>query len=188
MAAPDASCYTIKPMSCSQIEADKREKIWKEKLSISVSGPNNPMYGKPSPPGSGNGWSGWYKGWFFRSLKELKAVLSFEQENLQWATAEKKEYIKLSGMVGNYFPDFVIEKNKIIECKPKNLWDAPSVKIKTEAAIIKFLKMGMEFEIIDPGTLTNIEIDNLVETNQIKFTDRYAQKYLKRKMNEGHNS
>lgn len=33
----------------------------KEKLSERFSGEGNPMFGKPSPEGSGNGWSGWYK-------------------------------------------------------------------------------------------------------------------------------
>ena len=38
------------------------------KISNASKGKNNPMYGKPSPQGSGNGWSGWYKGIYFRSL------------------------------------------------------------------------------------------------------------------------
>ncbi|MBR4316812.1 MAG: hypothetical protein IKP65_07630 [Alphaproteobacteria bacterium] len=41
----------------------------KKKYSEKSKGKNNPMYGKPAPKGSGNGVSGWYKGWFFRSLR-----------------------------------------------------------------------------------------------------------------------
>ena len=50
-------------------EADKRLDALKQKLSVAFSGVNNPMYGKPTPQGAGNGWSGWYNGWYFRSLK-----------------------------------------------------------------------------------------------------------------------
>lgn len=48
--------------------ADKKYNEWREKISNNTRGENNPMYGKPTPTGSGNGWSGWYKGWYFRSL------------------------------------------------------------------------------------------------------------------------
>ncbi len=51
--------------------ADQKEKRWKKRLSRANSGSNNPMFGKPTPNGCGNGWKGWYKGWHFRSLREL---------------------------------------------------------------------------------------------------------------------
>jgi hypothetical protein len=35
------------------------------------------MYGKPSPQGSGNGWSGWYKGKYFRSIMELSFIVEY---------------------------------------------------------------------------------------------------------------
>ena len=38
----------------------------RNKISLASSGENNHMFGKPSPQGSGNGWSGWYKSWFFK--------------------------------------------------------------------------------------------------------------------------
>ena len=48
--------------------ADTKLLNFKKILSNKMSGEKNPMYGKPSPPGAGNGWSGWYKGWYFRSI------------------------------------------------------------------------------------------------------------------------
>ena len=57
-------------------EANKRMARAKIKWSKASSGKNNPMYGKPTPNGSGNGWSGWYKGWFFRSIKELSYMIN----------------------------------------------------------------------------------------------------------------
>lgn len=39
-------------------KADELDKIRKEKWSKLMRGSGNPMYGRPSPSGSGNGWSG----------------------------------------------------------------------------------------------------------------------------------
>ena len=66
--------------------ADDKLKNLKNKLSILFSGKKNPMYGKPTPIGSGNGWSGWYKGWYFRSLLELSYMINvIERFNLKFA-------------------------------------------------------------------------------------------------------
>ena len=81
------------------------------------------MYGKPSPQGSGNGWSGWYKGWYFRSLLELSyMILVIERFNISWSNGEKIKitYKNFSGINRNYFPDFLLNNKYIIEIKPKN--------------------------------------------------------------------
>jgi len=71
---------------------EKSNKL-KQNMSIRTSGENNPMYGKPSPQGSGNGWSGWYKGWYFRSLKELSYMINIiERFHLKWENGEQKKY------------------------------------------------------------------------------------------------
>lgn len=65
----------------------------KKNLSNKFSGSKNNMYGKPSPQGSGNGWSGWYKGWFFRSLLELSYMINvIEKNGWKWENAESKKY------------------------------------------------------------------------------------------------
>ena len=66
--------------------ADEKMQAFKKKQSLNNKGVRNAMYGKPSPRGSGNGWSGWYKNFFFRSLRELSFILSME--------LQKKEYYK----------------------------------------------------------------------------------------------
>ena len=73
-------------------EADKRMDIYKSKKSKRYSGKGNPMYGKPSPQGSGNGWSGWYKEHFFRSLRELSYMHDLDDKGLKWETGETKKY------------------------------------------------------------------------------------------------
>jgi len=51
------------------------------------------MYGKPAPIGSGNGWSGWYKGWYFRSLLELSFMINvIERFKMSWQNAETKKH------------------------------------------------------------------------------------------------
>ena len=107
-------------------EADKKNINFKKKQSINTSGENNPMYGKPSPRGSGNGWSGWYNGWFFRSLRELSYMIKeIELKDKIWENGEQKKYrvsyVDWNGVKRNYFSDFIVSGKYMIECKPLKL-------------------------------------------------------------------
>ena len=161
-------------------EADRRLAVTKAKHSKNNSGKGNPMYGKPSPQGAGNGWSGWYKGWFFRSLRELKYVLNLDSKGIPWKSAETKvyqvSYINPMGRPANYFPDFVVGK-KIVECKPKKLWNTPTVQAKTRAAKNYFSQIGLEFELIDPGKFDEKQFKFLLENGIIKLTEKYRTLY-----------
>lgn len=156
----------------------------KRKHSENNKGEKNPMYGKPSPTGSGNGWSGWYKGWYFRSLRELTYMVKvIERFNLKWVSGEsnqhKIEYIDYKGDNRNYFPDFIIDGKYIIECKPKKLWNSDNVVRKTEAAL-KYCELnGLVYKKRDIGVLSNLEIKYLYENGDIKFLDRYEERYKK---------
>ena len=88
---------------------EKAEEI-KKKISKRSSGSNNPMFGKPSPQGSGNGWSGWYKGFFFRSLLELSFLVKSNISEIENAEYIKIKYIDENGKERNYLPDYL--KNK----------------------------------------------------------------------------
>jgi len=141
-------------------EADKKLKKLKHKQSINSTGSNNSMYGKPSPQGSSNGWSGWYKGKFFRSLKELKYMIELEENNIVWEKGEIKKYqIKYKdydGIEKNYYPDFFLIKEKIlIECKPKHLHNSKNVILKKEAALKWCKEKGYTYKMIDPGKIKN---------------------------------
>lgn len=161
--------------------ADQKLEELKKKQSINSSGENNPMYGKPPPNGSGNGWKGWYKNWFFRSLRELSYMINIiEKENLNWETGEKIkiEYIDYKGIKRTYRPDFIINKNKLIEIKPKKLHNSPSVLSKMNAALEYCKNNNLEYELTDCIILSDYEILNLYNNKIIKFSDRYNIKFI----------
>jgi hypothetical protein len=163
----------------------------KQKLSLKNRGVNNPMYGKPSPMGSGNGWSGWYKGWYFRSIMELSYMIKvIERFGLLWQNGEQKKY-KINyyddnGVSRNYFPDFIINNKYMIEIKPNKLKKTLKILEKTKAAIDFCNKNNMKFKITNLPKLTDNELKYLIENNKIELTSRYIQKY-KEKYGVNHN-
>ena len=167
------------------IANEKKEKL-RQKQSVNASGSNNHMYGKPAPKGSGNGWKGWYKGWFFRSLRELSYMVNvIEANNWTWCNAEKKkfkvQYIDWEGKTRNYFPDFLVNNNTIIEIKPKKLWNTPTIQSKKQYAVEHFRKMGYNYEIVDQPLLAIQQIKTLIVDGSLRFQERYTkllEKYL----------
>jgi len=162
--------------------ADEKMREFKIKQSINNTGEKNSMFGKPSPKGSGNGWSGWYKNFFFKSLKELSFILTMENEGIDIESAERKKfrisYIDRNGNSRNYYPDFFIkEKNTIIECKPLHFFNSEEVLLKKESALKFCEKNGFKYELVDPIKLTDDIIKGLYDLGFIKFIDRYEEKY-----------
>lgn len=150
---------------------EKRRKKW----SKASTGKNNPMYGKPSPNGSGNGWKGWYKGVFFRSLRELSYLIKIW--NKKWKTGETIVIpYKFNDRCRTYRPDFIVGKY-IIEIKPKRLHNTPNIQAKTEAAIKFCKKINKIYKLIDCKILDFPQIEKLVNNNDIKFQNRYTEKY-----------
>lgn len=166
-----------------EIFGKEKAKNIQNKLSQASSGKNNPMYGKPAPKGSGNGWSGWYKGTYFRSLKELSFIINvLERFNFKWETGENKNYqIKYFDYWENektYFADFIIEDKYLVEIKPKKLWNSDLVKRKKESAIQFCQEKGLKYKLIDPNkTLSNNDIKILIEENKLQFIKRYQEKF-----------
>lgn len=163
-------------------EVEQKIEQWKAKLSAASKGECNPMYGKPAPNGSGNGWSGWYKNWFFRSLHELSyVVLELEPNNINWCSAERKDfaikYFDLTGVSRTYFADFFLESKILVECKPKRLHGAPRVKLKQQAALDFCKHRGWSYSLVDPPLLTTEKLAQMHEANVIRFTDKYEKKY-----------
>jgi hypothetical protein len=163
-------------------EADIRMKSYSEKRSKLHSGKNNPMYGKPSPNGSGQGWKGWYKDFYFRSLRELSYVIYLDENNIKWSTAEKKkfriEYKDYNGTDRTYAPDFIIEDKKLVEIKPKKLHDSISVKMKSMAAIEFCNKNGLTYEIID-FPINSEKIKIALDSGIVVFNCDYKERFLK---------
>lgn len=87
------SVYDVWLKKYGKEQADILQEELKQKRRIQCSGAGNPMYGKPSPQGSGNGWSGWYNGVFFRSLKELAYMVENDKQGVEWITTRR---LKLS--------------------------------------------------------------------------------------------
>lgn len=166
-------------------EADKKLLDYKEKKSIAYSGKNNPMYGKTTPIGSGNGWGGWYKDWYFRSLRELSYMIEvIEKKNQKWETGEKKiiiYYKDYDGTERTYKPDFIIDNKIIVEIKPKKLMETPTNILKKEAAIKYCKEHNLKFKMIDVKLLSIEKILELYlqkkiifnKTTEIKFNEKY---------------
>jgi hypothetical protein len=181
--------YDIWFIKYGKEEADKRLSALKHIRSINNSGKNNPMYGKPSPMGSGNGWSGWYKGWYFRSLRELSYVITYlERNGLRWVSAEKKEfsipYQDYNGKDRIYHPDFLVEDNRLVEIKPDKLKKSITNKLKQIAAEKFCTKMGYKFEMIEPKKMGDKQISELYKKGLIKFISRYDKKFKERYLND----
>lgn len=178
------SYYDVWLSKYGKEKADLLMQQKKDKHKISSSGKNNPMYGKESPKGSGNGWSGWYKNWYFRSLKELSYVVNvLEPNGLKWKSAEniRIKYQDWSGSDRTYGPDFLVEDKLLVEVKPKKLHSSVSVLSKQSAAEKFAESKGWKYQIIDPPPISTEQIDNLHKNKQILFTDKYETKYKKLK-------
>lgn len=163
-------------------EADKRLKSRGEKFSLSMSGENNPMYGKPAPKGSGRGWSGWYKGHFFRSKMELSYLKYLLDNNIKFENGEsikfRMSYVDDNGKNRNYYPDFyLIESEEIIEIKPTSMIsfenNSKKFKVATERHKNKFKILSYK----DFHQLTKKEIRKLYNDKDLVWIERYDKKY-----------
>lgn len=148
-------------------------------------GENNPMYGKPSAFGSGWGWSGWYKGWHFRSLGELSYVIDkLEANGLVWQSAEigkyRIPYKTADGSNRTYCADFIVGAT-LIEVKCKRMQKNLIVMLKKEAAI-KFCKnLGLVYEIVDSVPMPFIQLKSLVDSGKVTLVDRWNNRFNKLK-------
>ncbi len=147
----------------------------KKRFSEMFSGEKNFSYGVVREHGTGRSLSGWYKSWFFRSLKELSYVVNvIEKHNWAWQTAESEEFVvpyydKAAGKNRTYRADFIINGNIMVEIKPKRNHKDPLVLLKAKAAR-KFCKSkGWKYKIIDTKTLDYNKIYPLYISGMVKF-------------------
>jgi hypothetical protein len=153
----------------------------KESISKSVSGERNPMYGKPTPIGSGNGWSGWYKGWYFRSLHELSFMINvIERFKFRWKSAGQKDLriLYYDGKNRTYTADFIVNEKYMVEIKPKKLHYSKNVQLKKLAADEFCQKNNLVYKLIDPvKLLSHSDIKILIDNKEIEFIKRYKEKW-----------
>lgn len=163
-----------KGKTLDQIYGISKSNQIRKRLSSLTSGSNNPMFGRPSPKGSGNGISGWYNEWYFRSLHELSFMIKIiERFKFNWISGETVpiKYIDFLGKERTYFPDFIINEKYMVEIKPKRLHKSDEVIRKSEAAT-QFCKLnGLVYKLLDPSKkLNNDEIKDLISTHKIKLS------------------
>lgn len=153
---------------------------FRKKQSENNSGERNSMYGKPTPIGSGNGWSGWYKGWYFRSLLELSYMIKIiERFNFKWESAEQRKYtIKYHDYKGTertYRADFILNNKYMVDCKPKKLQLAVNNLLKKKAAVAFCEKNNLVFKYSDIPRLSDMDFKKLKEENKLKFIPKYEE-------------
>ena len=178
------SIYDVWVEKYGEIEANKKMGDLRKKRSINATGKNNSMYGKPAPVGSGNGWSGWYKGWYFRSLRGLSYMICvIEKKGYKWESAENKKYyikyINFDGREKTYIPDFIINDKILVEIKPKKLMDTPTNSLKKKAAIEFCLKNGLEYRMVDMRIVEQEKLIDLFLSGQIILINRYKERLQK---------
>jgi hypothetical protein len=146
-----------------------------------ASGERNGSFGKTPNHKCGAGWSGRYKNYYFRSLLELSYIIYLEENNINFKSAEciRIKYKDENNNIKTYAPDFLlIDENKIVELKPKNLQKMKINLLKFEAARIYSSQNNYEFIVMDFPLIKMDKITILVESNIIKFNAKPYQKYL----------
>jgi hypothetical protein len=162
--------------------ANEKKKEWSSK--VGRKGEKNYWYGKTPPFGSGNGWSGWYKGWYFRSLLELSYMINvIEKNKIKWESGEQSRFkiqYEYKGVKKNYFPDFILEGKYMIECKPKKLWNTDLIKTKKKWAEEFCKKNNLIYKLREVSKISDQEIQNLVNNKELIWIDRYQEKFNER--------
>ena len=177
------SLYDVWKEKYGKEVADKKQKELNEKRSKNANGKNNSMYGKPSPIGSGNGWSGWYKGIYFRSILELSYLKYLIDNDIKFESGEKRNHkiqYEIDGQIKNYFPDvYLIDTQEIIEIKPYKLINSKVNLTKFEAGKKLY---GNKFKVITDNDIIKLSIEEIkfmYENNEIKFINKYDLKFKK---------
>jgi len=157
-------------------DADRKAK-WRK----SSAGENNPMYGKIAPIGSGNGWSGWYRGIYFRSLLELSYLIYMMDHDILFESGECVQHrIKYDDNKNYYCDYYLVLQEQYIEIKPSALLYTESNLKKFKSAKDKF---GDKFVVLTEKEIDKISNDRILEEYKccnIIFIDRWDKKYRER--------
>jgi len=153
----------------------------KKKLSVAKSGKNNPRYGKCPPKSSGSGWHCWYKGFYFRSCRELMYYIQSENNGVKCECVEHKisiPYKTTNEKERTYHPDFLVDDKMLIEIKPGKLWNTKEVAAKKQAAECFCKMMGYEYKLVDiePNSLL---LKEKYLNGEIRFVEKYKSRFEK---------
>jgi hypothetical protein len=115
--------------------------------------------------------SGTYRGWYFRSLKELSYAVKLDKEGRKWRSAENKEflveYLDLKGKKRRHWPDFFVDDCIIVEVKPTSKMQQKLVLKKSEAMRAFCLEKGYTYEIISPRRIQKTTLKKMYDTGLI---------------------
>jgi len=125
-------------------------------------------------------FKGWYKGWFFRSLKELSYALLCEKNKVEWESAETSEfavpYTDIYGKKRRYYPDFFIDNHIIVEVKPTKHQKGKLVQLKAQAMKEFCDAKGYTYMMVSPRKVSKVELEELIKKKSITFTDECKNK------------
>ena len=155
----------LKDMKFDEYYGDRANDI-RKKISDGTK-KNMPIMGAP-PISCGYGFSGKYKGFYFRSSLELMFLCYLKENNIIFETAEtekyKISYINTNGDKKGYRPDFIVN-GYVIEIKPQfKLTDHDTI-LKIESGKQKF---GDKYKVYTEKT-----IEGLLGRKQFKINDIY---------------
>ena len=153
------------------------------KLSKAKRGINNPHYGIPASQGSGNGWANWYKGFHFRSLRELQYYITeIDERGVSCESAQGKKfripYKDYNGVDRTYKPDFFVNNHLLVEIKPKKLWNTKEVIAKKDAAEKFCDKVGYEYKLADVEPNSSLLKEKYLK-GEIRFVEKYIERFEK---------
>lgn len=133
-------------------------------------------------------FKGWYKGWFFRSLKELSYAVQLDKDKTPWRGAETAdltvEYVDIYGKTRKHYADFFVENKFIIEIKPTRHMRGKTVQLKADAMRAFCDKNKYIYMMISPRKIKTEDLQKLIDDKQVTFTDECNAKvkpYLKRR-------
>ena len=177
------SVYDVWVEKYGKEEADRRRRDFGRKVSERTKGKNNPMYGKVPSNGSGAGISGWYKNWYFRSLRELSFMINvIEKECHEWKSAESSEftirYLDVNGVERTYHPDFVLDNKIIVEIKPEKLQLNENNQRKQDGAILWCATNGFEYKMVDADIIEPDILYDMYTSGVIKFNEKSLKRFL----------
>ena len=174
------SLYGVWEEKYGREEANRRLSRFVAKQRQNNTGSGNPMFGRPSPGGSGNGWSGWYRDTYFRSIRELSYIVKVLENQHTWISAERKDmaikYVNFLGRERNYFADFLVDDCVLVEVKPKRLHNSQAVMVKADAARKFCTQMGWTYKLTDVIPLNTGEIYQMFLSGLIRFLPRYEKR------------
>ena len=133
-------------------------------------------------------FKGWYRDWFFRSLKELSYALTCEKNNLTWVGAETEDfavyYLDLYGKRHKHYPDFFVDNHIVVEVKPTKHQKGKLVQLKAKAMKEFCDSKGYTYMMVSPRKVAKSDLEDLIKKKLIKFTDDckdQIQNYLERR-------